>query len=269
MTAEQTLRTPLVNDPRPPLAPQGARVLFATDESDEARAAEEWIRRLRWARTPAIDVVTIAPRPGWVSGLGLQTYRTAVREAVRQARETELVEAQRVANAAAFRLQRAGMPVRVWARAGEIADEIVRASRLEPTDLIVIGHSGRSALALIRGGGVSGHVSREADVPVLVAHAPPHGHERLPQSIAMLDTGETATAAALRWLDDAGWLDETHVTMVATHGGQPVDDVHALIDATGIDLVVIPRTPAGREAKRAMEISETSRVSVLLVPSMR
>jgi nucleotide-binding universal stress UspA family protein len=302
MTAQHMHETTHLVDCRPRLAPQGASVLFATDESDAARAGEAWIRRLRWARTPTIDVLTIASRPGWASGIGLQTYRTAVREAVLQARETELVEAQRVANAVGSRLQHAGIRVRVWARTGEAADEIVRASRLEAMDLVVIGSSGRSSRSLLWGRSVSSQVARHSDMPVLVAQPPPWGDDRLPHSVAILDVDDGATAGALGWLRDIGWLHETRVTVARLEGrdGRPssatvrsgmmagntalatagvvvlpsdrdksIDALRVLIEQEEIDLAVIPRAHDRRETDLALKIADVARVSVLLIPSPR
>jgi nucleotide-binding universal stress UspA family protein len=302
MTAQHMHEATYLVDSLPRLAPQGARVLFATDESDAARSGEEWIRRLRWARTPAIDVLTVAPRPGWASGLGLQTYRTAVREAVIQARETELVEAQRVANTVGSRLQHAGIRVRVWARTGEAADEIVRASRLEAADLVVVGSSGRSSRGLLWRRSVSSRVARHSDVAVLVAQPPPVGDDRLPHSIAILDFDDVATATALDWLRDIGWLHGARVTLArpevqdgrpssatvrsGTAAGDPalaaagvvvlhsdrdrsIEALGALIEQAEIDLAVIPMAHDRREPDLALRIADVARVSVLLNPSPR
>ena len=255
---------------RPQVAPLGVSVLFATDESDAARNGEEWIRRLRWARTPAVDVLTIAPRPGWVFGLGLQTYRPAVRDAVILARETELVEAQRVANGVGSRLQHAGIPVRVWARSGEAADEILRASRMEGVDLVVLGSSGKAGRALPWGRSVSSHVARNADVAVLVAQLPPPGDARLPRSIAILDVDDAATAGALAWLTDTGWLDEAHVTRARPEGGdgRPTKDVFAAVLQEGtVDLAVVPGMHDRRAADAVLRVADAARVSVLLTPA--
>jgi len=286
-------------DSLPRLVSQSASVLFATDDSDAARAGEEWIHRLRWARTPAIDVLTIAPRPGWASGFGQQTYRPAVREALIQTRERELIEAQRVANTVGSRLQHAGIRVRVWARTGEAADEIVRASRLEAMDLVVIGDSGRSSRALPWGRSVSSQVVRHTEVPVLVAQPPPRGGGRLPRSLAILDVGEVATDGALAWLRGVGWLDETRVTLArlgdldggpssATVRSGPanrdaaagvvvlpidldrsIDAIRAVIEDVEIDLAVIPRVRDPRDTDLALRIADAVRVSVLLLPDPR
>ena len=296
MTAEQLLRTPHHADPR--TLAQGHRVLLATDDSEAARAGEEWVRRLRWASTPVVDVVTVAPRPGWAAGIGVQTYRPAVREAIDHGREARLVEAQRVANAAASRLQQAGMLVRIWARGGEPADEIVRASRLESMDLIVVGCAGRSSHAFLRGRSVSREVARHADVPVLIALPPPSAAGRVPRSIAILDVDDGATATAQRWLHAAGWLDGARLTLARMEHGsrrmdmagdrasaeaeaatpaavvtlrsgreRPTDALASLVKQAAVDLVVVTRTPGGREADLATEVGPAAAVSVLLTVS--
>lgn len=300
MTAQETREASYGIRPMPRIEPQAPRVLFATDESDTARAGEEWIRRLTWARTPAVDVLTIAPRQGWVSALGMQTYRKAVREAVIQARETELVEAQRVANVVGSRLQQRGIPVQIWARSGQAAEEIVRASRLEAVDLVVVGCSGRSSRAFLWGRSVSGEVARHSTVAVLMAQPPRQGDDRLPRSIAILDADDVATAGALGWLRDVGWLDENRVTLARledpdgrsstatarsrTAAGElastiagvvalPTDHDRSIaalgvhIEQAEVDLAVIPGARDRRETDLALRIADLGRVSVLLIPS--
>jgi nucleotide-binding universal stress UspA family protein len=288
-------------DPVSRAVPQNLRVLLATDESDAARAGEEWVRRLRWSRLPAVDVLTVAPRPGWVWGLGLQTYRPAVKEAVIQAGQTKLLEAQHVANAVGSRLQEAGVRVRIWARDGEAADEIVRMARLEAADLVVVGNRGRSSRAVIWGRSVSSQVARDSDPAVLVAQPPPPGDDRLPRSIVVLAADDGATAEALGWLRDVGWLSETHLTLarLESRDGPPpsptprlwqvagntvsadsvvelpsvrersIEIVRGLVERQDIDLAVVPRGRGRREIDLAMRIASAARVSVLLVPAAR
>jgi nucleotide-binding universal stress UspA family protein len=265
------------HEPLPRFVPREPRVLLATDESDAARAAEEWLRRLRWAGTPAIDVLTIAPRPGLLAGLGLQTYRTAVREAVIQARGTELLEAQRIANAVGSRLQQAGMPVRVWACTGDAADEIVRMARLENADLVVVGRSGHMSATFPWGRTVASQVARDSNAAVLVAQPPARHGDRLPRSIAVLDLDDSATADALKWLTDIGWLldvagdgpsETSGLVMLASNRDQSVDAVRALVQKREVDLAVIPRTRDRDVTSIAMRIADAARVSVLHVPAM-
>jgi nucleotide-binding universal stress UspA family protein len=279
---------------------ENLRVLLATDESDAARAGEEWVRRLRWPRPPAVDVLTVAPRaaPAW--GLGLQTYRRAVKEAVMQAGQAGLLEAQHVANAVGSRLQEDGLRVRIWARDGEAADEIVRTAQLEATDLVIVGNRGRSSRGLIWGRSVSSQVARDADAAVLVARQPPRGDFRLPRSIAVLEGDEAATAEALHWLRGAGWLSGATLTMMRLGGGdrptvsvprsrqvagavasadrvidlppdrdRSIDVVRELAGRQDVDLVVVPRGLRKREVDLAMRMCEAANVSVLLVPAER
>lgn len=288
-------------DPVSRAVPQNLRVLLATDESDAARAGEEWVRRLRWARLPAIDVLTVAPRAGWVWGLGLQSYRPVVKEAVIQAGQTNLLEAQHVANAVGSRLQEAGVRVRIWARDGEAADEIVRMARLEAVDLVVVGNRGRSSRALIWGRSVSSQVARESDLAVLVARQPPRGDDRLPRSIAVLAADDGAATEALRWLRDVGWLSGTHLTLMRldSREGPPrsptprlwqvaggtvsadsvvelpsdpdrsIEIVRGLAERQELDLAVVPRGRGRQEIDLAMRIGSAAHVSVLLVPAAR
>ncbi|HEU4921230.1 MAG TPA: universal stress protein [Candidatus Limnocylindrales bacterium] len=246
----------------PHFAPSGPRVLLAADESDGARAGEAWIRRLRWAWPPEIDVLTVAPPPAWASGFGLQTYRPAVRDAVIEARHVALIEAQRVANVVGSRLQESGVRVRVWARHGDVADEIVRMAGLEGPDLLVVGRGGRTWRRLPWVRSVADRVALEAEVAVLVAHRPPPGEEPLPRRIVLLGSDPSAADDAGRWLASIGWVDGTGVS-IARAGG--ADEVAALVEGQGPDLAIWPR--ADRDsAEAALSLADATGVSVLLVP---
>jgi hypothetical protein len=128
--------------------PTRLRVLWATDDSDAARTAEEWLLRLRWSTPPVIDVLTVAPRQWRALGLAAQTYRPAVHDAVAGLRQEELMSAMRIANAAGQRLQRGGLAVQIWARHGAPPDEIVAVVRSERPDLVVISPGGRRSRLL-------------------------------------------------------------------------------------------------------------------------
>jgi hypothetical protein len=246
----------------PQFAPSGPRVLLAADESDGARAGEAWIRRLRWATPPEVDVLTVAPPPSWASGIGLQTYRPAVREAVVEARHVALIEAQRVANAVGSRLQETGVRVRVWARQGDVADEIVGMAGLETSDLLVVGRGGRRWRGLPWVRTVSDRVAVEAEAAVLVAHHPPPGDEPLPRSIVFVAPEATPADDAGRWLASVGWGEGTGLSIARA---EDPDEVAALVARRGSDLVIWPRSDR-RAAESALSLADAARVSVLLVP---
>ena len=287
MTAQQTgaIR------PRPQPLIRAPRVLLATDDSDTARAAEEWIRRLRWAQPPTIDVLTVAPPPPLASRLWLQTYRTAVREAVLQSREEDLLAAQRVANSVGSRLQKDGTVVRVWARQGSIPDEILATSQLEGPDLVVMGRQSKSPHILARGSNIAEQVAKHADAAVLIANRPPDGPGPLPRSTLLVIPAGPAGEEALRWLQWAGWLQQTDLTVawrgrpegsgsdaprrlalaagvahlsereVPTEAGEWAGE---LMDPEAFDLVVLPLSGSrsGDELRAATE----SRTTVLILP---
>ncbi|HET9457909.1 MAG TPA: universal stress protein [Candidatus Limnocylindrales bacterium] len=262
-TAKQT--TVDRTDQAPRFTPSGPRVLLAADESDGARAGESWIRRLRWARRPEIDVLTVAPPPAWTSGFGLQTYRPAVRDAVIEARHVALIEAQRVANVVGSRLQESGVRVRVWARHGDVADEIVRMAGLEAPDLLVVGRGRRAWRGLPWVRSVADRVALEAEVAVLVAHPPPPGDEPLPRRIVLVGSDPSADDDTGRWLARVGWVDGAGVSGVSIARAGGADEVAAVVEGQGPDLAIWPRADR-RTAEAALSLADATGVSVLLVP---
>lgn len=278
---------------QPPPQPvrHAPRVLLATDDSETARAAEEWIRRLRWAQRPTVDILTVAPPPPFSSRLWLQTYRTAVHDALLEARETDLLAAQRIANSVGARLQTDGTVVRVWARHGSISDEIIALSQLEGPDLVLLGRQAKSAHILAWRPNTLLQVARQADAALLVANRPPTEAGPLPRSILLVVPNEPAGEKALRWLDWTGWQRQTELTLGwrGRPGGESSDALRRLadvaevatvkeidlqpprrgwigdrVDPADFDLVVLPRTGSGTgdEVRFATEMA----TAVLILP---
>lgn len=194
------------------------RVLLASDDSDSARSAEAWVARLRWSRPCVVDVLCVAGEGLTRLGWGMQTYRTAVRQAVQQMRQSELIAAERVANEVGERLQGHGLTVHVWARQGDPADEIEAAVTTERPDLLVLGHRGRSGLAQLLLGSVSRQIIAEAAGPVLVARRPPDGEGSLPGHLLVLVDGSLAVESAIDWVMEAGWARAANVTLLGLFG---------------------------------------------------
>ncbi len=194
------------------------RVLLASDDSDAARNAEAWVTRLRWSRPCVVDVLCVAGEGMTRLGWGMQTYRTAVRQAVEQLRLSEVLAAERVANEVGERLQGHGLTVHVWARQGDPADEIRAAIAAERPDLVVLGHRGRSGLSQLLLGSVSRQIIAEAAEPVLVARRPPDGEEPLPGHLLVLVDGSLAVESAIEWVMAAGWARAAKVTLLGLFG---------------------------------------------------
>ncbi len=194
------------------------RVLLATDDSEAARNAEAWASRLRWSRPCVVDVLCVAGHGITRLGWGMQTYRTAVRQAVEQLRQSELLASARVANEVGERLQSHGLTVHAWARQGDPAEEILTAIDVERPDLVVLGPRGRSGLAQLLLGSVSRQIIAETTRPVLVAHRPADDEGSLPKHVLFLVDGSLAAETAIDWVVAAGWAREAKVTLLGLFG---------------------------------------------------
>jgi nucleotide-binding universal stress UspA family protein len=265
-----TSTNPITVEPRHELHAEleahGPKVLLATDDSDAARSAEAWIRRLRWAQGPTVDVLSVAPRPSFVARIGLQTYRTAVREAVREGDQADLLAAQRIANAVGLRLQDAGTAVRTWARQGHVAEEIVALAGLERTDLVVVADRSRPRGLLGRGRTVSDEVARRAGQAVLIVRDTPAGDGPLPSRIAVLAQTTVGADEVVRWLARVGWLAGASVTTYlpdAAGDGSP--ETFRTVDLNGVDLVAVSRSSSGLHGDLATRLGLDAGVSVLAV----
>ena len=242
--------------PHAGLEPHGPKVLLATDDSDAARSAEGWIRRLRWAQPPMVDVLCVAPRPSLAARVGLQTYRTAVRDAVRDSDQTTLLAAQRIANEVGLRLQDAGTAVRTWARQGRVAEEIVTLAGLEQADLVVVADRSQPRGLLGRGRTVSIEVARRAGQAVLIVRETPDGDGPLPSRIAVLAETTAGADEVVRWLARAGWLAGASVT---TH----LPDT--AVDLSGVDLVAVSRSSSESHGDVSMRLSQEAGLTMLAV----
>ncbi|HEY4634107.1 MAG TPA: universal stress protein [Candidatus Limnocylindrales bacterium] len=197
------------------------RVLLATDDSDAARNAEAWVSRLRWSRPCVVDVLCVAGHGITRFGWGMQTYRTTVRQAVEQIRQSELLAGERVANAVGERLQRAGLTVHAWARQGDAAEEILAMIDQERPDVIALGPRGRSGLAELLLGSVSHQIVVSSTLPALIARRPPSEQGPLPEHLLVLVDGSLAAKTAIGWIARTGWAVGAKVTVLGLLGVPP------------------------------------------------
>lgn len=197
------------------------RVLLATDDSEAARNAEAWVSRLRWSRPCMVDVLCVAGHGITRLGWGMQTYRAAVRQAVEQLRQSEMLAAERIANEVGERLQGHGLTIHAWARQGDPAEEILGAIDTDRPDLLVLGPRGRSGLAQLLLGSVSRQVIADTMRPVLVARRPAGDEGSLPKHVLFLVDGSLAVETAIDWVAAAGWAREAKVTLLGLFGVEP------------------------------------------------
>jgi nucleotide-binding universal stress UspA family protein len=197
------------------------RVLLATDDSEAARNAEAWVSRLRWSGPCIVDVLCVAGHGITRLGWRMQTYRSAVRDAVEQLRRSEMLAAQRISNEVGERLQGHGLTIHAWARQGDPAEEILATIDTGRPDLVVLGPRGRSGLAQLLLGSVSRQIIAETARPVLVARRPADDQGSLPRHLLFLVDGSPAAETAIDWVVSAGWTRGARITLLGQVGVEP------------------------------------------------
>lgn len=139
------------------------RVLVATDGSDDARAAAQWLAHVPLpaaSRVVALAVATLPP-----SSLDIPT----VRDLYRALRD----EARRAADEVRALLGSGGREAETEVRDGDPREAIVEAAEELQADLLVLGARGLGAVAGVLLGSVSSTVARHAPCAVLVAKGSP------------------------------------------------------------------------------------------------
>lgn len=163
---------------RPPM-----RIMVATDGSDDARAAVEWLARFPLpadAQPLAITVVTVPP-----SSLDIPT--------VRQFQQALRDEGLRTVDAARARLASRWPAAQARLCEGEPRAELLRAIEEWAPDLVVLGARGLGTVAGALLGSVSLAVARHAACPVLVVKP---GARPLRTVLVAADSSPDAAAAA-------------------------------------------------------------------------
>jgi nucleotide-binding universal stress UspA family protein len=157
--------------PCPVLVARGAtlsRVVFATDESPSAQAAEAILAGWSIFDGLPIRVVSVADvvHP-WTTGIAPTMYRQvldAYAADMRQAKQ----EHERAAVEAADRLGDAGRVAEAEMRDGDTAGEIIAVAEQQGADLIVLGSRGRTGLTRFLLGSVARNVLSGSTASVLV-----------------------------------------------------------------------------------------------------
>ncbi len=148
------------------------RVVFATDGSETAAAAEDVLARwLIFAGLP-IRVVSVADvvRP-WTTGIAPTMYTQVLNAYAKDVAEAE-AEHLGIARASAERLVDAGRRAEASMARGDAAAEIIAVARESGADLVVVGSRGQTGLKRIVLGSVARNVLVGSDASVLVIHQP-------------------------------------------------------------------------------------------------
>jgi nucleotide-binding universal stress UspA family protein len=136
-----------------------SQVVFATDESPSAQAAEGLLAR--WAIFVA-DVV----HP-WTTGIAPTMYRRVLDAYAADMRQAK-IEHERAAADATARLRDAGRVVVAEMRHGDAAGEIVAVAEQRGADLIILGSRGRTGLTRLLLGSVARNVLSGSTASVLI-----------------------------------------------------------------------------------------------------
>ena len=161
--------------PCPVLVARGttlSRVVFATDESPSAQAAEAILAQWPIFDGPPIRVVSVADvvHP-WTTGIAPTMYRQVLDAYAADMRQAKL-EQERAAADAAARLRDAGRVVEAEMRDGDAAGEIIAVAKQRGADLIVLGTRGRTGLTRLLLGSVARNVLSGSPVSVLIVRDP-------------------------------------------------------------------------------------------------
>lgn len=147
------------------------KILLATDGSECAHAAVEFMERFPFKKNGETTVLTVINRDDF-KGREEEQLSDEQRELLREAREMVQEESETLLAVKAERLRKAGWTVATEVRDGHPAEEIVDAARERGVDLVVVGCYGRSSLDRIFLGSISDTVLKHAHCSVMVVKAP-------------------------------------------------------------------------------------------------
>ena len=142
------------------------RVLLATDGSDAARAATDWLLTFPLPTASAIRVLTVA---------SLEHARPGILESAQALRQTLQERAGVIVGEARDALTRRWAEVESCVADGDAREEIIRMAEEWHADLVVLGARGLTPLKRALLGSVSTAVVRHAHCPVLVVRGRPQG----------------------------------------------------------------------------------------------
>lgn len=152
----------LLGTPPPHLnKPEIARVILATDGSENAMEAARFLSRFGVPRDAEVVILHVLQQPKYPR---LFRGGPAVVEQVRQLQ----LETARIALEETQRHLQVASSTRTAVREGYPADEIIKAGSELEADLVVVGSKGLGGVSLFLLGSVSQNVCRYADRPVLL-----------------------------------------------------------------------------------------------------
>ncbi len=139
------------------------RVLLATDGSQDAKTATEWLGKFPLSEDTTVSILTVAA----------PIHPPVDAQMVRDLRDAVLADARRTAEVTRKLLEPRWPDAGVRISEGDPRDEIVRVAEEWGADLVVVGARGVGAVKGFVLGSVSLALARHAPCPVLVVKGPP------------------------------------------------------------------------------------------------
>jgi len=194
------------------------KVLLATDGSECAHAAVEFMERFPFRREGEATVLTVIDRDDF-KGREEAQLSDEQRELLREARVLVQRERGELLGAKAERLRRAGWTVATEIRDGHPAEEIVDAARERDVDLVVLGCHGLSGIDRIFLGSISDTVLKHAHCSVMVVKSPPTTKAgsvpNLPLRLLVAYDGSGAAMKAVRFCASLPYREADQVTLLS------------------------------------------------------
>jgi nucleotide-binding universal stress UspA family protein len=147
------------------------KILFATDGSECAHAAVDFMERFPFPRVGEAEVLTVVNRDDF-KGKEEERLDEEQRKILQEAREMVQEESETLLAQSAERLRKAGWTVSTEVRDGHPAEEIVVAAEEHGIDLIVMGCHGLSGINRVFLGSISDTVLKHAHCSVLIVKSP-------------------------------------------------------------------------------------------------
>lgn len=147
------------------------KILLATDGSDGARAAVDFIRRFPFPRNSEVTVLTVLDE-SLFPDKGTAQFDEEERQLLEESEREIRREAEKLLGIETARLRDAGWSSSTALRIGHAADEIVKTAEEQQSDLIVVGSHGQGSIRSFLMGSASNSLLHYAPCSVLIVKHP-------------------------------------------------------------------------------------------------